>query len=279
MRCLSSSAPGRRASGCPRPSCAIDKGFVLTGRELMADEPSRGCGKNGGIHCRWRRARQASLPRATSARRHEPRRLGRWRRLDGGPVRPRISGDGLSYSASASVSAKPLSTHCPVVRKPARASVGARSSRAVLVGAFRPDRLARLECDVQVGRRHPHPLPLGAHQVHLHARLAAFQMRAMDELREVEIGAQFPVHAHEQVAVEGGGHAERIVVRRAADRLGLHRDRCRAAGRRRRAARRGCRAAARRHRRIEIADVRAEKQHQRRPTRARAARSRRRPSS
>ena len=68
-----------------------------------------------------------------------------------------------------------------------------------------------------------------AHQVHFDALLRGVPDGAMLERCQVEICAKLPVHADEQVLVEGGGDAERIVVGEDQVRLGFDRGRRRAA--------------------------------------------------
>src|SRR5581483_2754333 len=91
---------------------------------------------------------------------------------------------------------------------------------------------------------------------------------AVRESIQIEIAAELAVDPDEEVAVEGRGHAERIVVRANLAGLVLHQidaDEKRVAG-----AERGAHAAEQRSgsRRIEVADVRSQEQEQR------AARSR-----
>ena len=90
--------------------------------------------------------------------------------------------------------------------------------------------------------------------------------------RDVEVAAELAVDAHQQIAVERGGHAERIVVGEQQLVLRLHEigaEQQRVAGGR---APHGSRAgSALAPGRIEVADVRAEKQHQRAPGRCAVA--------
>src|SRR5262249_52285493 len=53
-----------------------------------------------------------------------------------------------------------------------------------------------------------------ADQMHLNAPLGLVVERAVPECREIEIAAELAVDAAEQVEVEAGGDAERVVVRR-----------------------------------------------------------------
>ena len=57
-----------------------------------------------------------------------------------------------------------------------------------------------------------HVLPPPADEVHLHARLGRVPHRAVRERVEIEVAAELPVDAHEQIAVERRRDAERIVV-------------------------------------------------------------------
>ena len=115
------------------------KGFVLTGRDLMADDayaPNLE-GTPRAVLPRDERPRRVRGGRRPG-RRHEPRGVSRGRGIDGRAVRPRIPRADLSprprlaYLASANVRAKPSSCHWPVTLKPARPSIGARSSTRYL---------------------------------------------------------------------------------------------------------------------------------------------------
>src|SRR5437588_10732996 len=94
--------------------------------------------------------------------------------------------------------------------------------RVVLIGAFSPDGLGVCKCDVDARRRHAHALPRQAHKMHFDARRVGVPHRAMCEMLESEIGGQLTVDAHQQVAIERRGDAERAVVREKQLRLGFH---------------------------------------------------------
>ena len=99
--------------------------------------------------------------------------------------------------------------------------------------------------------------------MHLDAGFLSVPDRAMREAVHVEIAAQFPVHPHEQVAIERGGHAQRVVVGQQQLGLRLHEigaEQQRVAGSEDRADAAQKRVGARR---IEVADVRSEEHHER----------------
>ena len=104
------------------------------------------------------------------------------------------------------------SVHRRVTRKPALVTQRNESLAVVLVGAFRPDRLARLERNAFA--RHVHHLPLEAHQMHLHATGRLVEEGVMPKSSEVEVGMQLAIEASEHVEIEAGGDTRRIVVRR-----------------------------------------------------------------
>ncbi len=79
----------------------------------------------------------------------------------------------------------------------------------------------RAKAASQLGARNPHGLIGQRDQVHLDAALARVPDGAVGEGREVEVGAELAVDAHEQVLVERGRHAERVVVGEQQLALGL----------------------------------------------------------
>ena len=99
--------------------------------------------------------------------------------------------------------------------------------------------------------------------MHFDARLGGVPQHLMTKCGDVEVGAQLAVDPHEQVAVEGGGDAERIVVGQQQVGAPASRDRCPTssaspvASEARTLPQKRVRA-----RRIEVADVGAEKQRQ-----------------
>ena len=96
-RCSCSSAPARAATGC-LPSVLRDaKGFVLTGRDLMADAGVRAHleGAARAAAARDQRARRVR-GRRHPRRRDEPRGVSRRRRIDGRAARARIPGADLA---------------------------------------------------------------------------------------------------------------------------------------------------------------------------------------
>ena len=134
--------------------------------------------------------------------------------------------------------------------------------RLVLVGALRPDRLAGLERDRDSGATDLRALVAKGNQVHLDAPLARVPDRLVLERGQIEVRAELPDHPHQDVLVERGSDAERVVVseQELVDRL----DQVRAQEER----------ISRTHglpdlgeeivrgRRIEVADVRSEKEDQ-----------------
>ena len=60
--------------------------------------------------------------------------------------------------------------------------------------------------------RKPHTLPLQADQIHLDPLRYGIIRRVMGESVQIEIRAQFAIGAGQQIFVEGGGHAGRIVI-------------------------------------------------------------------
>ena len=135
----------------------------------------------------------------------------------------------------------------------------------VLVRALGPDRFAILERDVQAGGRDAHVLGPAADQVHLDAGFGRVPDRAVIEGGDVEGPAQLAIDSDQQVAVERRRHAERIVVRHEQIALGL--DEIGADQEPVVSGERGTNAAQERVHsgRIEVADVRSEKQGQRAP--------------
>ncbi len=65
-------------------------------------------------------------------------------------------------------------------------------------------------------------LPRQADEVHLDAGRVAVPDGAVGERVHIEVGAKLAVEAHQQVAIEGSGHAERIVIGQEQLALGLH---------------------------------------------------------
>ncbi len=101
--------------------------------------------------------------------------------------------------------------------------------------------------------------------MHFDARFDRVPNRAVLECAEVEVGVELAIHADEQIAVEGGGHAERVVIRKQQvalrfQQVSAHQQRV---VRPERAANRPQKLGG--ARRIEVADVRPEEQHQRPP--------------
>ncbi len=92
---------------------------------------------------------------------------------------------------------------CPCQRSGARSTCRSSRSRST----------RRLENDTRTARGvdRDHLLAL-THQVHLDALLGAVPDRAMRERREIEVPLQLAVDPYQQVLVERGGDAERIVV-------------------------------------------------------------------
>ena len=74
------------------------------------------------------------------------------------------------------------------------------------------DGLATPETDGLAGE--PHRLVLATDEVHLDAAFIVIPNRAMGERRHVEVGASLTIQPHQDVAVERGGDAGRVVVGR-----------------------------------------------------------------
>src|SRR6476646_11941500 len=83
----------------------------------------------------------------------------------------------------------------------------------VLVRTLRPDGLALLERDVQVGVRDVNVLQRQADQVHLHPRRVTIPHGAVRKSVQIEVGLQLGVEPQQEVLVEGGRQAQRIVIR------------------------------------------------------------------
>ena len=246
------------------------KGFVLTGRDLLAD-PAHAQDLEGAPRAvlardqRPRRVRGRRHPRG----RHEPRGVSRGRRIDGRAARARIpradltSGNRPAYLASRQRQGKavllPLAGHPKAGALEHRREIG----DAVPVGALGPDRLARVEGDVDAGCPHLHALSRPADQVHLDPGLAAaFQTARWENAFTSKSPSKLPVHAHQQVEIERGGHAERVVIGQQQFGLGLHQVRPEEQGAA--IAQRPANAAQQRvgAGRIEVADVRPEEHHE-----------------
>src|SRR5215204_820428 len=84
----------------------------------------------------------------------------------------------------------------------------------ILVGVLRVDALARAEVDAEVERLDADGLRARAFEVHLDAPLRLVVERDVAEVAQGEVGAQLAVDAREEVEVEGGRDAERVVVGR-----------------------------------------------------------------
>ncbi len=101
MRCSCSSAPAPRSDWLPAGVLRDPKGFVLTGRELMADERFPRVWKEHRTAAAARNQHARHLRRGRRPRRRdEPRGRRRRRGLDGRALRARIPGDGLRWSLS-----------------------------------------------------------------------------------------------------------------------------------------------------------------------------------
>ena len=104
-----------------------------------------------------------------------------------------------------------------------------------------------------------------ADEMHFDARCGRVPDRPMLEGLDVEVGVELAIHADEQVPVEGGGHAERVVIRE--QEVALRFQQVSANQQRvvrpQRAADRPQKLGG--ARRIEVADVRSEEQDQRPP--------------
>src|SRR2546422_7830031 len=102
--------------------------------------------------------------------------------------------------------------------------------------------------------------------MHFDARFDRVPDRAVLEGVDVEVRVELAVHANEQVPVEGGGHAERVVISEQQVALRFHQvsaNQKRLARLERTANRPQKLVGARR---IEVADVRSEEQDERSPT-------------
>ena len=220
------------------------------------------------------------------------RREGRSGRRDAGcelldsPTAYRIPGTASRYrrqTAEKSVSANPAprSIHCSVMAKPAW-----RPRSSIWVGSY----LYELSVQIRSPRAKENVASAGidtnrlrgqALEVHLDPLCVAVPDRAMREGVEIERPAELAVDADEQVPVERGGDAERIVVgEHAARASGFTRSAPSSSESPGASAARIRAQELVRGRRVEVADVRAEQQHEHRMRRRRArAAARRSPTS
>ena len=115
-----------------------------------------------------------------------------------------------SVAAVAALKRSSLSVHTSSTHSSGVTRQRGELSAIVLVATLGPDRLAAVERDL--GAADVNRLAAGADEMHLDATVLFHPGRAMHECIEVEIRAELVVEAREQVEIECGGNAGRIVV-------------------------------------------------------------------
>ena len=98
--------------------------------------------------------------------------------------------------------------------KPASAARFPKLSGFELMRRLGPDRLAHIERYPASGAGDIDNLPDLGTEVHLNPAIASAPARCMPELAQVEVAVQLAINACQQIQVECGGYAGRVVVGR-----------------------------------------------------------------